>query len=172
MATVLIVEDEPLIALGLRLAIKRATGADVLVAQSVRNAERLLSGNLEFALLDINVGCETTYELARKLGRKGVPFAFASGSSQDTLPEDLRGAVFLAKPCRSQVVINTVRKALAASQRRARSKGRSVTLSQRHLSRRKATHSSGSHQRHLDGANEAFGPELARDLRVGQPVDD
>lgn len=115
MPTVLIVEDQPLIALGLRLVIMEATSADVLVVTTVDDAVPKLSERLDFALLDVNVGPDTSFDLARDLAARGVPFAFASGASRDLIPFDLRDAVFLAKPCSAHILIDAVRSALARS---------------------------------------------------------
>jgi DNA-binding response OmpR family regulator len=119
MATVLVVEDDPLIALDLCQIIAGATGADVVVAVSIAAAEQQLGRLVDFVLLDVNVGQETTFALARRLREQGVACAFASGSSRAIIPDDLKALPFLAKPCRAQLVISAVGAALPTSNIRA-----------------------------------------------------
>ena len=53
----------------------------------------------DFGLLDINLGNETSFEVARRLKRDGVSFVFASGYGDSlTLPEDLEDIRILSKP--------------------------------------------------------------------------
>jgi hypothetical protein len=56
-----------------------------------------------------------TYEIARALGRKNVPYVFVTGSLQEHLPADLVDAVFIGKPFRDDQIIAAV---LAADERR------------------------------------------------------
>ena len=67
MAIVLIVEDDPLIAWDLQSSIADAIADEVVVATSVAAADAQLSRGLGFALLDVNVGQDTTFALARQL---------------------------------------------------------------------------------------------------------
>jgi DNA-binding NtrC family response regulator len=119
MPTVLVVEDDPLIALDLSQIIAEATGAEVVVAMSVAAAEQQLARRVDFVLLDVNVCHETTFTLARRLMEQGVSCAFASGASLAIIPDDLKAMPFLAKPCRAQVVISAVRAALPTANTRA-----------------------------------------------------
>ena len=119
MPTVLIVEDDPLIALDLSQTIAEATGAEVVVATSIAAAEQHLARRMDFVLLDVNVCHETTFALARRLVEQGVSCAFASGASRAIIPDDLKALPFLAKPCRAQLVISAVRAALPTSKARA-----------------------------------------------------
>ena len=92
-----------------------ATNAATVTATNVAAADEQVSRGLDFALLDVNVGQDTTFALALRLRSYGVPFAFASGSSRAIVPDDLAGAPFLVKPCCSQLVISTVCAGLAKS---------------------------------------------------------
>ncbi len=118
MATVLIVEDDPIIALDLSQSIVEGTGAQVTVAGTVSAAQSAVSSGVDFALLDVNIGKGTTYALARCLSSDGIPFVFTSGSSNADMPDDLRSARFLSKPCRAADIIKTVRNAIEGSWRR------------------------------------------------------
>ncbi len=124
MAAVLIVEDDPLIAWSLGGIISDGIGADVVIATSLAGAEEELSRKFDFALLDVNIKDDTTFALARRLSCEGVPLAFASGACSTIIPDDLNAVPFLQKPCRSQVVINTIRSALASSHLRTKNEDR------------------------------------------------
>lgn len=115
-ATVLIVDDDPLIGLDLSEIVVDATGAEVLVATTFAAAEQHLAVRVDFVLLDVNLHGDTTFALARRLLEERIPFAFASGASRAIIPDDLKAFPFLAKPCRTPLLINAVRAALPPSQ--------------------------------------------------------
>jgi CheY-like chemotaxis protein len=95
---VLIVEDEPMVAMDLESIVLNVIAADVVVAPSVSGARQAMAAPLDFALLDIEVTDGQTYEIARELQRNGAAFVFVSGARPETLPSDLRGAPFISKP--------------------------------------------------------------------------
>ena len=113
MHTVLGVEDDPLIALDLSETIAEATGISVVTALNLTAAEQALGSEITFAILDVNLGNETTFALARLLALRGVPFVFTSGFNRIGLPEDLRETVFLSKPCKFSEVLKAVRSGIA-----------------------------------------------------------
>lgn len=126
MSRVLIVEDDPLISFSLQL-ILRAEGVEPIVADSLGEAVWNIDAFLpDFVLLDVNVPDGTTYDLARRLRASHTPFAFTSGSRYDDIPADLRDEIFLSKPCRAQLIVDTVREGLAlpAAQRNLPREGR------------------------------------------------
>ncbi|MFC7472843.1 hypothetical protein ACFQS7_00645 [Dankookia sp. GCM10030260] len=96
---VLIVEDDPLVALDLEAIVVGAADADVAVASSVTEARRAL-GDAAFdaAFLDIDVLDGKTYDLALQLLERGLPFVFVSGARRDEVPPMLRQVPFLPKP--------------------------------------------------------------------------
>jgi DNA-binding response OmpR family regulator len=69
----------------------------------------------DFALLDIDVTNGKTFEIARALTSKNVPFAFVTGSLKEHLPVDLGDATFIGKPFRDDQIVAVV---LAADARR------------------------------------------------------
>jgi two-component SAPR family response regulator len=75
--------------------IKKVSG-EVQVAISA--TKKVLHEAVDFAFLDVEVTNGKTFEVAQTLERKGVPFAFVSGSPQEELPSDLRSAPFIPKP--------------------------------------------------------------------------
>lgn len=60
--------------------ILRRLGADVATAPSVTEAMEILAGqSFDLALLDVNLGDETSFGIADRLAADGVPFVFATG---------------------------------------------------------------------------------------------
>ncbi|HZV56187.1 MAG TPA: HWE histidine kinase domain-containing protein [Sphingobium sp.] len=79
--TLLIVEDEPLLAMQLSHALKDHGWSILGVAGSVEDANRLLDGKArpDAAILDVDLGGAPVFPLARSLRRLGVPFIFCTG---------------------------------------------------------------------------------------------
>jgi len=69
-------------------------------ASSVAQALREISDRPpEFALLDVNLGTETSFEIAKRLTELGVPFVFATGyGEQVAFPPEFSDAPKLRKP--------------------------------------------------------------------------
>jgi CheY-like chemotaxis protein len=112
---VLIVEDEPLISMTLGDLIEDTLPADVVIKSCVNEARKVMGEPFDLALLDIDVTNGKTYEIARALGRKNVPYVFITGSLKEHLPADLGNVPFISKPFRDDQIIATV---LAADIRR------------------------------------------------------
>jgi PAS domain S-box-containing protein len=115
---VLIVEDEPLIALDIQERLGAAGCAVVGPAASIDAARRLLAeGPVDAALLDVNLSGERADGLAAELTRQGIPFAFATGYGRECLPEAFPQAPVLAKPFEPDQPLATLRSLLAGSER-------------------------------------------------------
>ena len=98
--TVLIVEDEPLIAMMLEDFLDalghRAVGPCDNVASGLR---AVAAGGIDVAILDVNLlGGEVSAPIADALAERGIPFLFASGGSGDAIPEQHRNRPTLSKP--------------------------------------------------------------------------
>lgn len=113
---VLIVEDEPIIAMELEDALAEA-GFDVLgIAPSVAEARRRLAGaRPDCVVLDMHLRGETTFALADELAAEGVARLFVSGNEASALPAHLRDATLLPKPVR----MDRLARAIAAEVGRA-----------------------------------------------------
>lgn len=98
--TVLLVEDSMLIALDVEEALKALGTGRVITASSVRQArEAIATGGIDFAILDINLGTESSLTIAEELKSLDVPFVFASGyGEQAQLSGDLAAHEVIAKP--------------------------------------------------------------------------
>ena len=95
---VLIVEDDPFVALDLECIVQEAFNAEVCVAGSVAEARAHARQAVDFAFLDIDMPDGKIYEVAADLQQRGVPFAFVSGEQLACVPPRLRAAPFIAKP--------------------------------------------------------------------------
>lgn len=95
---ILIVEDEPFIAMDLEIAVAEIVPAVIVVKRSVASTKEVLHGRIDFAFLDIDVTNGKTYEVAHFLREKQVPFVFVSASSPSALPPELRLVPFIPKP--------------------------------------------------------------------------
>jgi DNA-binding LytR/AlgR family response regulator len=111
---VLIVEDDPIVALDLEAIMVGAAEADVAVAHSVQDARRVLgSAAFDAAFLDIDVLDGKTFDLAQHLAERGTPFVFVSGARREEVPPPLRQIPFLPKPYDCQDVERTFLATLA-----------------------------------------------------------
>jgi DNA-binding NtrC family response regulator len=111
---ILLVEDEALIAWDTAERI-RTCGADVLgPAASVAQACALLdSGAPDAAVLNVNLRRQSLLPLLDKLKLRGVPFIFATGYSQDTLPDEYAGCTFITKPFETGKLLQALATAFA-----------------------------------------------------------
>jgi CheY-like chemotaxis protein len=109
-ARILIVEDETIPAMEMAAVLSEA-GFNVLgPAASVREAFQCLEDTrCDAALLDINLGSETSEPIARKLSESGVPFIVISGYSREQLPSIFAGAHFLSKPLDHQRLLHELK---------------------------------------------------------------
>jgi DNA-binding response OmpR family regulator len=98
---VLVVEDEPLLAMDIE-GILTDAGCNVIgPAGNVDQAKRLLKDQqCDAALLDANLAGQSVDELAALLTHRKVPFAFVTGHGRDALPRGHRDAILLGKPFR------------------------------------------------------------------------
>ncbi|AJQ86741.1 response regulator [Xanthomonas oryzae pv. oryzicola] len=96
---VLLVEDESLVAMLLEDCLTElgyevaATVADVDAA-----LQALHAGNLDLALLDINLCGTLSFPIAEELDARGLPYMFVTGYAQAGIPEKYRHRHGLQKP--------------------------------------------------------------------------
>lgn len=82
----LIVEDNVIIAMEAEDVLRGLGFNDCRIAGSVRTALEIVeSGQVSFAMLDINLGKDTSEPVAHVLLERGVPFIFASGYGERSL---------------------------------------------------------------------------------------
>lgn len=96
---VLIVEDEPVIALEIEsIVLGRLPDAEIVVVASVGDAFAAVDASIEMAFLDIDVTDGKTYPLALELRLRKIPFVFVSGANRADAPEGLSEAQLIPKP--------------------------------------------------------------------------
>ena len=77
---VLLVEDNAIVAMNAEELLLEIGADEVVVAKTVTEAQACCDGQtFDFALLDLNLGHETSVSVALRLHEAKVPFAFASG---------------------------------------------------------------------------------------------
>ena len=102
---VLIVEDDPIIALGLEDTILDLGVAVVRVAANVANALQMIASRApEFALLDVGLVREKSFAVAERLAALEIPFAFSTGYGADRVPHSFADRPRLPKPCPSDAL--------------------------------------------------------------------
>ena len=113
--TVLLVEDSLIIAMDAEDILLRLGADRVVTASGVGAAIAELAAETPvFALLDVNLGADTSLPVAERLAAAGVPFLFATGyGEQARLPEALAGTLILQKPYTIETVARGVRTLLA-----------------------------------------------------------
>jgi CheY-like chemotaxis protein len=107
---VLVVEDEYFIADDLVRALERRGAEVVGPASTVQQALELLSSTAEIsgAVLDVNLRGERVFPLADELMRRGVPFVFATGYDQGSLPEANRQVPCWEKPYNDEGLVQAL----------------------------------------------------------------
>ena len=110
---VLILEDEPMIALGIEDILLDAGFAIAGVAFKLENGLALIeSGACDAAIVDSNLAGVCADPAAVALAARGLPFIVLSGYSQEQMKSGFAGGRFLQKPCRPELLIETLTDAL------------------------------------------------------------
>jgi DNA-binding response OmpR family regulator len=101
---ILIVEDEMTIALLIEDMLTELGHEVVGIAMRLSQAMELAAAApIDLAILDVNLDGHMSFPVADILGRRGVPFVFATGYGADGLDERYRGkAPVVKKPFRMQ----------------------------------------------------------------------
>jgi len=97
---VLLVEDEPLIAMMLEDFLDALDRQHAGTADSVAAALSMVeAGGLDAAILDVNLrGGEKSFAIAEALAAKNIPFVFASGGGGEDIAPEYRDRPMLPKP--------------------------------------------------------------------------
>lgn len=106
---VLIVEDEPMIALSLEDVLIEAGFQIAGVAGKLEKALALIKeGGFDAAIVNSNLAGVSASPVANALATCGLPFIVTSGYSQEQMQSQFAGAPFLQKPCRPELLIQTL----------------------------------------------------------------
>ena len=97
--TILIVEDEPLIAMMLEDFLESLGHVVKASCDNVADALKAVALNgFDIAILDVNLKGENVWPVAAELRQRGVPFILASGGHVDPPPPEFAGAPLIEKP--------------------------------------------------------------------------
>ena len=109
---VLIVEDDPIIALDFEYTILGFGVPRVRTASSVAKALEMIGGRApDFALLDVGLVREKSFAVADRLKALQIPFVFVTGYGADLrLPADFADRPRLPKPCPSEALQAALRR--------------------------------------------------------------
>ncbi len=115
---VLVVEDEPLIALEVAQMLETAGFEVVGPAASVDAALKLIDiAGCDAAILDVNLGQQSAEPIASRLARSKVPFVAMSGYSREQLPAGFGSVYLLSKPVQGSVLVDSLRRCLGSGER-------------------------------------------------------
>ncbi|MGO4707130.1 response regulator [Microvirga sp. 2MCAF38] len=105
---ILILEDDPFIALDLQWIVESEGHEVVGNFNSVWDAREHLHDDFDYALLDIDVIGGKSFSIAGELQRRRIPFAFVSASEPSELPSHLSAACFIAKPFEWNAILRSL----------------------------------------------------------------
>ena len=111
---IMVVDDEPLISMLVENWLDELGCEVVGPARTVEDALALADGQLDGAILDVNLGGGNCYPLANALRARGVPLAFATGDSGLDEGQGFKNPILLPKPFDFEAVkaaLNTLLKA-------------------------------------------------------------
>ena len=112
----LVVEDEPLIAMDLQATFERE-GARVVLARTMPEAMRYAdSGALSAGVLDFRVGSNDADPVCEALIRRDVPFIFFTGLSA-ALPKRWAAMPIVSTPAPPEIIIGALKFVLAPEAR-------------------------------------------------------
>jgi CheY-like chemotaxis protein len=112
--SVLVVEDEALIAMDLQMLLEDAGYRVLGPANSTDSALAILKKEKpDAALLDINLGRSDVFTVANALSTGATRVIFLSGHSAQRLPPDHRHRPLVTKPYLPQVLLQTLGRVLA-----------------------------------------------------------
>lgn len=96
---ILIVEDEPLIAMMLEDFILSLGHGVTANCENVSTALAAVSaGGFDLAILDVNLKGESVWPVATALRANGIPFVLASGGHVDPPPAEFANVTMIEKP--------------------------------------------------------------------------
>ena len=98
MARLLIVDDEPLIAMLMEAWVVDLGHQPVGPAHSLAEAWPLLEQPIDGAIVDLTLGLESGRPIAEALAAKGAPFLYATGQAEGELDDLPPAAGVLLKP--------------------------------------------------------------------------
>jgi CheY-like chemotaxis protein len=106
--SVLIVEDEPLIALELHDALHEA-GASILAATTIEDALELIAyAQICAAIVDVNLGGQDCSSVCHALTKRSIPFIFYTGYSEAPSLSQWPSAPAVGKPAEGSTMVDKI----------------------------------------------------------------
>lgn len=114
---VLVLEDNLIIAMEAEEILLAIGSQKVELASNLDEALAAVNlGQYDLALLDVNLGEAMSFNFARLLVERGVPFGFVSGySDTQEFPDDLQAAPLLVKPFDERAMLQFLGKMFPAT---------------------------------------------------------
>lgn len=114
--TILIVEDEPLIAMMLEDFLETLGHTVADTCETIEQAlGRVADGGFDFAILDVNLRGEAVWPVAERLRDGGVPFVVATGGNVAPAPSAFDEVPVIHKPYTMERVSSVIETALASA---------------------------------------------------------
>jgi CheY-like chemotaxis protein len=114
---VLIVDDEPIIAMDMEMLILEAGYEIAGIVGKIEKALSFVEGDdFDVAILDANLGGTNSAPVANALSARGMPFVVVSGYEADQQHAALRAAPCLQKPVSSSQLIETLKRVVEATE--------------------------------------------------------
>jgi len=114
--TILIVEDEPLIAMMLEDFLLSLGHRVSAICESVAEALAACdSASFDVAILDVNLKGESVWPVAAALRAKDIPFVLASGGHVEAPPAEFANTPMIEKPYTIDRVLPVIRDALGGA---------------------------------------------------------
>lgn len=97
--TILVVEDEPLIAMMLEDFLESLGHSVTATCETLQDAlAEAEKGDFDLAILDVNLKGESVWPLAERLRDKQIPFVLATGGHVDPPPAEFADVPVIEKP--------------------------------------------------------------------------
>ncbi len=97
--SILIVEDEPLIAMMLEDFLESLGHSVHASCENVADAlQQVEQGGFDLAILDVNLNGQTAWPVARKLRDNNIPFVIATGGHVEPPPAEFVNVPVIEKP--------------------------------------------------------------------------
>lgn len=115
--SVLLVEDQSLIAMDTEELLRSLGAEEVSVAANVGTALKVLAEESpDCAVLDLNLGSSTSEDVARELEKRGIPYVFATGYRDGVhIPADFTAIPVVRKPVSQAALASAVGTALGVA---------------------------------------------------------
>jgi len=117
MTSVLVVEDDTLLAYALAGNLRDVGYSVIGPAANLAAAKRLLADNkIDVACLDVRLGeSETSVPLAHSLAALGIPFVFLTAYPVAYLPIDMRDRPKIDKPFQPEILVDRLEELVGAA---------------------------------------------------------